>query len=133
MMATFSRALAHARRPLLFAVAALLVLRVAIGSVLAAPSQDDRLAEHGRQLLAQYQCGRCHLIPGVEGAQGVLAPSLAAFGLRSYIAGEWPNREALLVQWIVAPASLAPDTRMPAMGVGLADARAMALYLGRLQ
>lgn len=79
--------------------------------------------------MAQYQCGRCHAIPGVEAANGTLGPPLADFGRRSYIAGQLPNRPELLRQWIVAPASLVPNTTMPALGVSEADARDMAAYL----
>lgn len=87
----------------------------------------------GQQLLAQYQCGSCHAIPGVPAASGKLGPTLQAFGKRSYIAGQIPNRPDALVRWIVEPASLVPGTTMPSMGVSVADARAMAAYLGTLE
>jgi hypothetical protein len=44
-------------------------------------------AERGRHLLTHYQCGSCHQIPGVAGAAGRSAPTLAAFGRRSVAAG----------------------------------------------
>lgn len=87
----------------------------------------------GQQLLAQYQCGSCHAIPGVPAASGKLGPTLQAFGKRSYIAGQIPNRPDALIRWIVEPASLVPGTIMPSMGVSVADARAMAAYLGTLE
>ena len=87
----------------------------------------------GQQLLAQYQCGSCHAIPGVPAASGKLGPTLQAFGKRSYIAGQIPNRPDALVRWIVEPASLVPGTTMPSMGVSVVDARAMAAYLGTLE
>ena len=87
----------------------------------------------GQRLLAQYQCGSCHTIPGVAAARGRVGPSLEAFGKRSYIAGHLPNGPDLLARWIVAPAALVPDTAMPSMGVSPADARHMAAYLGSLQ
>lgn len=86
-------------------------------------------AERGRKLLAQYQCGTCHAIPGVAAARGTVAPPLERFGGRSYIAGRLANQPATLVQWIVAPQSLVPGTAMPSMGVTPADARDMAVYL----
>ena len=101
-----------------------------VSAALAAPPHD---AERGRRLLTQYQCGACHVIPGVAGATGRTAPTLAAFGRRSYIAGRWPNESDALVRWIIAPRSLVPDATMPAMGVGEADARAMAAYLTALR
>jgi cytochrome c len=86
-------------------------------------------AERGRRLLAQYQCGSCHTIPGVEGARGQLATTLESFGRRSYIAGRVPNRDATLVRWIVDPASVVPGTLMPSMGVSAGDARDIVAYL----
>jgi len=89
--------------------------------------------ERGRSLLAQYQCGSCHAIPEVPAARGRTGPTLAAFGRRSYIAGQVPNRPEQLARWIVAPAELVPGTTMPAMGVSPADARDMAAYLLSLE
>lgn len=89
--------------------------------------------ERGRLLLAQYQCGSCHTIPDVQAARGRTGPTLAAFGRRSYIAGQVPNGPEHLVHWIVAPATLVPGTTMPAMGVSPEDARDMAAYLLALE
>lgn len=87
----------------------------------------------GQRLITQYQCGSCHAIPGVAAARGPLGPSLQAFGKRSYIAGRVPNSADALAQWLVAPASLVPDTTMPSMGVSPEEARHMAAYLGQLE
>lgn len=87
----------------------------------------------GRALLAQYQCGSCHAIPEVPAARGRTGPTLAAFGRRSYIAGELPNGPEPLARWIVDPAAQVPGTPMPAMGVSPADARDMAAYLLSLE
>lgn len=87
----------------------------------------------GKLLLAQYQCGSCHAIPEVPIARGVTGPSLTAFGRRSYIAGHLPNQPDTLARWIVAPATLVPDTVMPSMGVSPEDARDMAAYLLALE
>jgi cytochrome c len=88
----------------------------------------DRL-DRGRALLAQYQCGACHAIPGVPASRANVAQPLAAFGRRSYIAGRVPNRPELLARWIVSPQSLVPGTAMPAMGVSPEQAADMAAYL----
>lgn len=93
----------------------------------------DGNAGRGQRLLAQYQCGSCHAIPGVPAAQGNIAASLDAFGKRSYIAGRIPNNSEALVRWIVSPAALVPDTPMPSMGVSTSEARDMAAYLGALK
>lgn len=95
----------------------------------APPAQRER----GRLLLAQYQCGSCHTIPDVQTARGRTGPTLAAFGRRSYIAGQVPNGPDALVRWIVAPAAVVPGTLMPAMGVSPDDARDMAAYLLALE
>lgn len=89
--------------------------------------------DHGRRLLAQYQCGSCHAIPEVDAARGNAGPSLAAFGKRSYIAGRVPNLPDNLARWIVEPAALVPGTAMPSMGVSQEDARDMAAYLLHLK
>ncbi|MFO1296367.1 MAG: c-type cytochrome [Rubrivivax sp.] len=108
-----------------------------IAPALGAPASDAAAAarerDQGRELLAQYQCGACHVIPGVAAARGGVGPSLAGFGRRSYIAGTLPNQPATLVRWLVAPASLVPGTPMPSLGVGKADAQAMAAYLASLR
>ncbi|MBU1361552.1 MAG: c-type cytochrome [Gammaproteobacteria bacterium] len=83
----------------------------------------------GQRLLAQYQCGSCHAIPGVEAARANVGPPLEAFGRRSYIAGHVPNAPDTLARWIVEPHALVPDSPMPSMGVAPDDARAMAAYL----
>lgn len=86
-------------------------------------------AARGQELLAHYQCGSCHAIPEVRSAAGRTGPSLAAFGKRSYIAGEVANTPHFLVRWLQHPQALVADTRMPDMGVTEADARDMAAYL----
>ena len=95
--------------------------------------QDPQLAARGKLLLAQYQCGSCHTIPGVAASRGVNGPTLQAFSRRSYIAGNVPNQPAALALWLVNPKALIPATTMPAMGVSPTDARAMAAYLHTLQ
>lgn len=89
--------------------------------------------ERGRRLLAQYQCGSCHGIPGVPSAGGKLASSLEGFGRRSYIAGRIANRQDNLARWIEQPKAFVADTAMPSMGVSPADAREMAAYLLELK
>lgn len=90
-------------------------------------------AERGRKLLAQYQCGSCHTIPGVAAAAGTRASTLQSFGLRSYIAGRVANRPESLARWIAQPHALVPGTPMPSMGVSAEDARDMAAYLLELR
>ena len=94
-----------------------------------AQGQTVGSVERGKILLAQYQCGSCHAIPGIPGAKGEAAQTLRAWGQRSYIAGRLPNRPDVLARWIVDPNALVPGTIMPNMGVSLADAQHIAAYL----
>jgi cytochrome c2 len=86
-------------------------------------------AARGRALMAQYQCGACHVIPELAAARGTDGPTLDHFGRRSYIAGHIPNIPERLVAWIVDPPAMAPGTRMPVMGVSEPEARHMAAAL----
>jgi cytochrome c len=90
-------------------------------------------AGQGKLLLARFQCGSCHRIPGVEGAAGTAGPPLTDIGSRSYLAGHLPNDPDVMVRWIVNPRALVPGTTMPAMGVSADDARHMAAYLYTLK
>ena len=56
-----------------------------------------------------------------------------AFAQRAYIAGEFPNRPDLLLQWIQQPSDLVPDTLMPDLGVSDDHARDMRAYLMSLR
>lgn len=87
----------------------------------------------GKRLIEQYQCGACHAIPGVAGANSKAGPPLLAFGKRSYIAGRIPNLQAPLTQWLVDPPAMKPGTMMPNLGLSEADARHMAAYLYTLE
>lgn len=109
---------------------ALLILSSIAATGCSSASAD---VERGRRLVEQYQCGTCHVVPGVNGAIGQLAVTLDAFGLRSYIAGRVPNTDKHLVRWIIDPASVVPGTLMPSMGVTPADAADMAAYLRQLR
>ena len=94
---------------------------------------SEQQIERGRVLLAQYQCGSCHAIPGVADARGRQAGTLEAFSARSYIAGRLPNELPVLAAWIADPRALVPTTSMPAMGASAGDALAMAAYLDALE
>jgi cytochrome c2 len=86
-------------------------------------------ARRGEVALAHYECGVCHVIPGVAGAVGQVGPSLADYASRSYVAGKFPNEPETLVRWIRDPPAMAPHTAMPAVPMTDQDARDMAAYL----
>lgn len=115
------------------AIALSALLAAACNSQSPSASTGAGNVEQGKRLLAQYQCGACHAIPGIAIARGVTGPPLNDYGRRSYIAGHIPNRPELLAQWIVNPRALIPTTSMPAMGVSDDDARDMAAYLHTLR
>ena len=89
-------------------------------------------AERGRAALKKYDCGACHVIPGVRGAESYVGPPLDAYSRHSYIAGKWPNEPERLVAWILDPPAMAPRTAMPKVAMSERDARDMAAYLYEL-
>lgn len=115
------------------ALSALLATACDSQSLPAAAPAGGGNVEQGKRLLAQYQCGACHAIPGIAIARGVAGPPLDDYGRRSYIAGHIPNSAELLAQWIVNPRALIPTTSMPTMGVSDDEARDMAAYLHTLR
>jgi cytochrome c1 len=58
-----------------------------------------------------------------------VAPPLAAWKHRRFIAGRVPNTPDELVRWIIHPQGIKPGTAMPDMGVTDQDARHIAAYL----
>ncbi len=89
--------------------------------------QGDPL--QGRQAIQKYGCGSCHVIPGINGAQGEVGPRLSYISERSFLAGELPNTPDNLIMWIQHPQKVKPGTAMPEMGVTDNDARNIAAYL----
>lgn len=89
--------------------------------------------DRGRKALRAYGCGGCHVVPGVRGATGVVAPPLTHFGDRAYIAGVLDNEPEHLVAWIQDPKGVHGRTAMPAVGVTEPDARDIAAYLYTLR
>ncbi|MFD2765321.1 c-type cytochrome [Micromonospora eburnea] len=93
------------------------------------PESRNGRPDRGAQLIAQYGCGSCHTIPGVNRADGLVGPPLTSFGARTYIAGELPNNADNLRRWITDPQSVEPGTAMPNLGVSAIDAQDIAAYL----
>lgn len=96
----------------------------------AVPGGDSR---QGLRLVTQYQCGACHVIPGVQGAAGDAGPSLEYIGRLSYIAGGIPNGPDNMVRWLRVPHAVKPGTEMPPMGLTEQEARHMAAFLYTLR
>lgn len=85
--------------------------------------------DRGARLISDYGCGSCHVVPGVDGADGLVGPPLTDFGRRSYIAGMLPNNADNLQTWIRDPQRIVPGNAMPDLGVPAVDARDIAAYL----
>jgi cytochrome c1 len=90
-------------------------------------------SRHGARLIQSYGCGSCHVVPGIEGADGVVGPPLMQIGRRIYIAGTLRNTSGNLVRWLRNPQQVLPGNAMPDMGLSEADARDVAAYLYTLR
>lgn len=86
-------------------------------------------AQRGAADIAQIGCGTCHMIPGIENANGLVGPPLEHWSRRAYIAGEVPNTPGMLVRWIETPQAIEPGTAMPNLGITEQRARDIAAYL----
>ncbi len=83
--------------------------------------------------MVAYGCGKCHTVPGIHGANGVVGPPLNKIGQRSYIAGNFPNTPQNLEHWVIDPQSMKPKTAMPPLGLSQTQARDVAAYLYTLR
>jgi cytochrome c1 len=123
------------------AAAAITLLSAAAIAVLAAQWRSERRLDNiaraitggdltrASAIVRRFGCGGCHTIPGIGGADGQVAPSLAHLRLRVFIGGVARNTPENLVRWIVEPQALSPHSAMPPTGIGEADARDVAAYL----
>jgi cytochrome c len=93
------------------------------------PQVPDGDAGHGADLISQFGCGSCHVIPGIREADGKVGPPLTDFGERQIIAGEVANNPGNLIRWIMDPKSIEPGTAMPDLGVTEQQARDIAAFL----
>lgn len=120
--------------PLIFLAAALLLTGCRGEPEIPEHQQiQDGNPERGRQTFADYGCHSCHTIPGVVGADALVAMPLNDWGNRSYIAGRIPNTGQNLISWIMAPQAIVPGSAMPDMGVTWQDAKDMSAYLFTLR
>jgi cytochrome c len=121
----------------------LVVLVVAVFVALPAisgPARPERVVEvpggdaaRGSAAFVDYGCHSCHRIPGVQGADSLVAPPLDAWGERSFVAGRLPNTPDAVMTWIMDPQEIDPGNAMPDMGVPESVARDMAAYLFELR
>jgi cytochrome c len=90
-------------------------------------------ADAGRTAIVRHGCGACHMIPGIQRAEGRVAPPLNAFGDRAYVAGVVANTPDDLIRWLRDPPAVNPGTAMPNLGLTEAEARDIAAYLYTLR
>jgi cytochrome c len=91
--------------------------------------QAAHQAPSAPNMMIQYGCPSCHVIPDVPGAVGKVGPSLDALRQRSYLAGVLPNTPENLQRWVMHPQQIRPGTAMPEMGVSQANAQVIAAFL----
>lgn len=89
--------------------------------------------QRGAALVQRYGCGGCHRMPGTDAAVGKRAPSLESIAVEPYISGNLPNTPENLMRWIQSPRSIRPQTKMPELGIGRAEARDITTYLYSLR
>ena len=109
--------------PLVWLASAMLCLGCSRSSV------QQAEAHSAPNLMIQYGCPTCHVIPGVPGAAGKVGPSLDGLAQRSYLAGTLQNTPGNLALWVMHPQQIHPGTAMPEMGVTPADAGEIASFL----
>jgi cytochrome c len=103
------------------------------GTAAGAPPLEGK-AQEGEKVVMNYGCNVCHSIPGTQGPQGSLGPSLAGIASRPTISfGKIENTPANLAQFVQNPGSLYPQSSMPPTGLSDAEAEAVAAFLMTLK
>jgi len=97
----------------------------------ASPTVGD--PNRGKQLIEQYGCNSCHIVPGVEGAKGMVGPSLEHIASRQIFAMKLPNTQPNMVAYIQNPQLTDPQNAMPNLGVKPDEARDIVAYLYTLK
>ena len=87
----------------------------------------------GADLVMQLGCGRCHTVPGIEGANGEVGPPLEHVGRRKILAGFLANTPSNMEAWLRAPQTAVPGNAMPDMGLNERQVRDLAAYLYTLR
>ncbi|MDB5506797.1 MAG: hypothetical protein JWR75_1435 [Devosia sp.] len=84
-------------------------------------------------LIVRFGCAGCHSIRGVPEAVGQSGPSLNGVAREIYVAGIAPSTVDNLLDWIVDPQRMDPQTAMPRTGISRDEARDVATYLYSLR
>ena len=86
-------------------------------------------AKRGAIVITQASCGGCHVIPGLQQANGMVGPPLDHFARRTMIAGLLPNTPPNLIRWVRSAQTVLPGNAMPDFNFTDAQARDVAAYL----
>jgi cytochrome c2 len=97
------------------------------------PAQAADISRVGAMIIARQACGSCHVIPGIEGADGQVGPPLTHFASRQTVAGKLPNTPDELVRFLRSPKAIMPGGAMPDLNLTNVEAREVAAYLYRLK
>ena len=97
----------------------------------ASPTAGD--PNRGKQLIEQYGCNACHIVPGVNGPKGMVGPSMEHIASRQIIAMKLPNTEPNMTAYIQNPQMTDPQNAMPNLGIKPDEARDIVAYLYTLK
>ncbi len=115
------------------AAAALLCLTACAPDIGAPKWKFNGDAKRGAVQIIRSSCGDCHVIPGIELANGQVGPPLTHFAQRTIVAGLLPNTPDNLTRWIAHPQAVTPGNAMPDSGLTDQEARDVAAYLYTLR
>jgi cytochrome c len=110
------------------------IAAVVIAAACGTGSSSDRVPggnpQAGKQLIVErYGCGACHVIGGIDTAEGRVGPPLSGFAQKQTIAGTLPATAPNVERWIQHPQEIRPATIMPDLGVTPQQAKDIAAYL----
>jgi cytochrome c1 len=113
------------------------IVAIALLALISCKHEDRAAAggnpDRGKQLVAQYGCTVCHIIPGIDGPRGMVGPSLEHFGSRTVIGGKIPNTPGNVIRMLQNPQALNATNVMPNLGITPADAKDLAAFLDTLK
>jgi cytochrome c2 len=90
-------------------------------------------AHQGSIVIGRSGCGSCHIIPGIQHADGLVGPPLTHFARRTIVAGLLPNTPSNLIHWVQEPQQVVPGNAMPNGGLDDQQARDTVAYLETLR
>jgi cytochrome c2 len=89
--------------------------------------------QRGADLIVKSNCGLCHEIPGIAGAEGQVGPPLDHMAMRTIIAGFLPNTPENMRTWLRDPQAAVPGNAMPNMELKDDETKDITAYLYTLR